>query len=180
MSTTPSSSLAVTIPVLRAFTKTAFESVGLSPGDAETGTDVLVTTDSWGVFTHGTKNLRGYLRMLKGGGLRPNGVPEIVSEGPAWAVVDGHAALGMVTSVFAMKAAMAKAKKSGIAYVGVRNSSHYGAAGYYSWLAASKGLIGLSMANDAPSVAAPGSRGAITGSNPLSYAVPAGRHQTVS
>src|SRR3979490_1825346 len=54
------------------------------------------------------------------------------------------------------------------------------AAGYYSWLAARAGLIGLSMSNDIPSVAAPGSRGAVTGSNPLSYAVPAGKHRTVA
>ena len=88
-------------------------------------------------------------------------------------------ALGLVTSVYAMQTAIAKAKQQGIAYVGVRNSCHFGAAGYYSWLAAREGLIGLSMANDIPSVAAPGSRRAITGSNPISYAIPAGRHQPV-
>jgi LDH2 family malate/lactate/ureidoglycolate dehydrogenase len=165
---------------LHAFTKAAFESVGLSPADAATGADVLVTTDAWGVFTHGTKNLRGYLRLLKAGGLQSRARPEIATQGAAWALIDGHAALGMITSVFAMQTAITKAKQSGIAYVGVRNSSHYGAAGYYTWLAAREGLIGLSMANDIPSVAAPGSRAAITGSNPLSYAVPAGRHGTVA
>jgi ureidoglycolate dehydrogenase (NAD+) len=180
MSSTNPSPGAVSIAALHTFTQTAFASVGLSLTDAKTATDVLVTTDAWGVFTHGTKNLRGYLRMLKGGGLKPDGIPAIVSEGPAWAIVDGHASVGMVTSVFAMRAAIAKAKLTGIAYVGVRNSSHYGAAGYYTWLAANEGLIGLSMANDAPSVASPGSRGAITGSNPFSYAVPAGKHRTFS
>jgi LDH2 family malate/lactate/ureidoglycolate dehydrogenase len=83
----------------------------------------------------------------------------------------------MVTSVFAVRTAIAKAKRQGIAYVGVRNSCHFGAAGYYTWLVAKEGFIGISMANDIPSVAAPGSRGAITGSNPLSYAVPAGRYR---
>ena len=175
---TPPASGTVSIAALHAFTKNAFQSVGLSPGDAQTATDVLVTTDAWGVFTHGTKNLRGYLRMLKGGGLKPKGVPAVASEGPAWSIVDGDASLGLVTSVFAMRTAIAKAKLTGVAYVGVRNSSHYGAAGYYTWLAAKEGLIGLSMANDAPSVASPGSRGAITGSNPFSYAVPAGKHRT--
>jgi LDH2 family malate/lactate/ureidoglycolate dehydrogenase len=76
-----------------------------------------------------------------------------------------------------MQTAMAKARQQGIAYVGVRNSCHFGAAGYYAWLAAREGLIGVAMANDIPSVAAPGSRGAVTGSNPLAYAVPAGRHR---
>ena len=147
----------------------------MSEADARTGADVLVTTDAWGVFTHGTKSLAGYLKRLKAGGLQPKGRPAVVAEGPAWGLVDGDSSLGMVTSVLAMRTAMAKARASGIAYVGVRNSCHFGAAGYYTWLAASEGLIGLAMANDIPSVAAPGSRRAVTGSNPISYAVPAGR-----
>jgi LDH2 family malate/lactate/ureidoglycolate dehydrogenase len=108
--------------------------------------------------------------------LRAAGRPRLAAEGPAWGIVDGDSALGMVTSVLAMQTAIAKARVCGVAYVGVRNSCHFGAAGYYAWLAAREGLIGLSMSNDIPSVAAPGSRGGITGSNPISYAVPAGRH----
>ena len=169
----------VSFDALHRFTADAFRSAGLSDADATTGAEALATTDAWGVFTHGTKCLAGYLRRLKAGGLRVHGVPRIVAEGGAWATVDGDSSLGLTTSAFAMRTAIAKAKQQGIAYVGVRNSCHFGAAGYYTWLAAREGLIGLSMANDAPSVAAPGSRGAITGSNPLSYAVPAGRHPAV-
>lgn len=97
------------------------------------------------MFTHGTKSLAGYLRRLQAGGLRPRGEPRIVAEGGAWATVDGDSALGMVTSVFAMQTEITKAKQQGIAYVGVRNSCHFGAAGYDAWLAAREGLIGLSM-----------------------------------
>lgn len=162
---------------LHHFTASALQAAGLAAGDAATGADVLATTDAWGVFTHGTKLLAGYLRRLKLGGLRARGVPRVVAEGGAWATVDGDSALGQVASVMAMRTAVAKARQQGIAYVGVRNSCHFGAAGYYTALAAKEGLIGLAMANDIPSVAAPGSRGAITGSNPISYAVPAGRHR---
>lgn len=176
----PSSSGAGGPPVsyaaLHRFATAAFARAGLSEADARTGADVLATTDAWGIFTHGTKCVRGYLRRLQAGGLRATGRPHLAAEGPAWGIVDGDSALGMVTSVFAMQTALAKARQCGIAYVGVRNSCHFGAAGYYAWLAAREGLIGLSMANDIPSVAAPGSRSAITGSNPISYAVPAGRH----
>jgi LDH2 family malate/lactate/ureidoglycolate dehydrogenase len=140
---------------------------------------VLAATDAWGVFTHGTKLLRSYLRRLKAGGLRARGRPRVTAEGPAWALVDGDSCLGMVSSAFGMQTALAKARACGIAYVGMHNNSHYGAAGYYAWLAAREGFIGLSMANDAPSVAAPGSRGAITGSNPISYAVPAGKYPPI-
>jgi len=169
----------VSYATLHRFVVEAFRKVGVSDTDAIVTADVLATTDAWGIFTHGTKNVRGYLRRLKAGGLRATGRPWLAAEGPAWAIVDGDSALGMVTSVFAMQSAIAKARACGIAYVGVRNSCHFGAAGYYAWLAAREGLIGLSMANDIPSVAAPGSRGAITGSNPISYAVPAGRHPSL-
>ncbi len=169
----------VSFEALHRFTADAFRSAGLSDADATTGADVLATTDAWGVFTHGTKCLAGYLRRLKAGGLKPRGIPRIVAEGGAWATVDGDSSLGLVTSSFAMQTAIAKAKQQGIAYVGVRNSCHFGGAGYYTWLAAREGLIGLSMANDIPTVASPGSRGAILGSNPISYAVPAGRHPPV-
>src|SRR6185437_1931521 len=81
---------------------------------------------------------------------------------------------GQVVGVFAMDEAIARARRSGIAYVGVRNSNHFGAAGYYATLAAHEGLFGVAMANDTPSVAAPGSRGPVTGTNPLAYAIPAG------
>ena len=166
----------ISLPQLKAFCQDAFERAGLSEADAATGAEVLSTTDAWGVFTHGSKALRGYLRRLRGGGLRAGGRPGIVAEGPAWAIVDGDSSLGMVTSVFAMTTAIGKARQAGVGYVGVRNSSHFGAAGYYAALAARAGLVGLAMANDIPSVAAPGSRTAVTGSNPLAYAVPADRH----
>ena len=175
----PSSLKTISYEALHRFTVKAFTKAGLSEADATTGADVLALTDAWGTFTHGTKALRGYLRRIKGGGLRAQGRPRVVAEGPAWAMVDGDSSLGMVTSTYAMDTAIAKARTCGIAYVGVRNSCHYGAAGAYAWQAARGGFIGLSMANDVPSVAAPGSRGAVTGSSPISYAVPAGRYRAM-
>jgi ureidoglycolate dehydrogenase (NAD+) len=152
---------------------------GAKEESARTTAEALAATDAWGVFTHGTKLLPGYVKRLRAGGIRGDGEPRVAAEGPAWAVIDGDSALGQVASVFAMRAAMKKAREAGIAYAGVRNSNHFGAAGYYAWLAAREGMIGLAMANDIPSVAAPGSRKAVTGSNPISFAVPAGRHPPI-
>ena len=166
----------ISLARLEALCEQAFRRAGLSHADAATGAAVLSTTDAWGVFTHGSKALRGYLKRLLAGGLRADGKLALAADGPSWGLVDGDSSLGMVTSVFAMELAVAKAQETGTAYVGVRNSCHFGAAGYYAALAARAGLVGLAMANDIPSVAAPGSRGAITGSNPFAYAVPAGRH----
>ena len=170
---------AVPVTGLEEFCRAALRKCGLNDADARVATDVLVTTDTFGVFTHGTKALKGYVRRLQAGGLDPGAVPETCAEGPAWATVDGHSALGMVTSVFAMNTAIAKAKSAGIAYVGVRNSCHFGAAGYYALLAAKAGMIGMAMANDIPSMAVPGARKAVLGTNPFAYAVPAGEDDPI-
>jgi ureidoglycolate dehydrogenase (NAD+) len=170
-----------TIPVadLQQFCESLLRNCGLSDADARVAADVLVTTDTYGVYTHGTKCLAGYVARLKAGGLKPDAVPSVTREGPGWALVDGHAALAMVTSVFAMNTAIEKARKNGIAYVGVRNSCHFGAAGYYVNLAANAGMIGLAMANDIPSMVTPGARKPVLGTNPFSYAVPAGDESPV-
>lgn len=173
------SSRTVPLDKLRTFTRDAFRRTGLSESDAAVGAEVLTTTDAWGIFTHGTKSLAGYLRRLQAGGLRASARPTTVAEGASWAVLDGGSALGMITSTAAMEAAVSKAGATGVAYVGVRNSCHFGAAGYYAWLAARNGKIGIAVANDRPSVTAPGARGAMLGSNPLAYAVPAGRHRPI-
>lgn len=166
--------MTVSIPALEAFCVSALQRVGLSADDAQTTATALATTDSMGVFTHGTKLLIGYLNRLQGGGYKAAGVPQIEREGPGWAVIDGDSALGQVGSVFAIRTAMAKARHVGVAYVGLRNTGHIGAAGYYSYLAAKEGFISIVTGNDMPSVAAPGSRGAVMGSNPLAYGVPVG------
>ncbi len=169
----------VSVDCLQNFCVEALRRSGLNPSDARVTADVLVTTDTFGVYTHGVKSLRGYVRRLRAGGLKANAIPEISAEGPAWAIVDGHSAIGMVTSVFAMNTAIDKAKAVGLAYVGVRNSCHFGAAGYYANLAAKAGMIGMAMANDTPSMAVPGARKAVLGTNPFAYAVPAGSEDPI-
>jgi len=164
----------IAVDDLRAFCLAALAKAGVPEADARVTADVLVTTDTWGVHTHGVKALRGYVKRLRAGGLKAQARPTLVAEGPGWGIVDGDSGLGMVVSHFAMEAAIRKAEATGIAYVGVRNSCHFGAAGYYAAMAAERGLIGLAMANDAPSVTAPGAKGRVTGSNPFAYAVPTG------
>ncbi len=171
------SSLAGRIPIssLREFCVEALQREGVSLPDAEITADALVTTDAMGVFTHGTKLLAGYLRKLKGGGYRSTAQPQVEREGPAWAIMDGESTLGQVGSMRAIQVAMHKARQTGIAYVGLRNSGHIGAAGYFASVAARQGFIAMITGNDIPSVAAPGSRGAVLGSNPIAYGIPFGK-----
>ncbi len=152
---------------------------GMSEEDSRIAASVLVTTDTWGVHSHGTKSLRQYLKRMRAGGLNCNAVPEIVKQGSSWAMVDGHNALAMVTGYRAMEIAIEKAKSGGIAYVGARNSCHFGAAGYYANMAAEADMIGIVMSNVDPNMTITGTRGRGIGSNPLAYAVPAGKEPSI-
>jgi LDH2 family malate/lactate/ureidoglycolate dehydrogenase len=169
----------VSVSQLTDYCVAALKKCGVSEADARTTTDVLVTTDTFGVFTHGVKCLRGYITRIRAGGLKPDAVPCVDREGPAWAIVNGNCALGMVTSVYAMNVAIEKAKTAGMAYVGVRNSCHFGAAGYYANLAAKADMIGMAMANDYPSMAILGAKKAVLGTNPFAYAIPAGKNDPI-
>jgi len=164
---------------LESFCVQALLKAGLVESDARLTADVLVTTDAWGVFTHGTKNLCGYIRRLRGGGIRATAKPRIEREGPAWTIIDGEGALGTVASTFAMRAAVTKAKAAGIGYVGVHNSCHFGAAGYYAALAAHENLIGVAMSNDTPTMTAPGGSKPVLGSNPFAFAAPTGEKHPI-
>ncbi|MCY2965730.1 MAG: Ldh family oxidoreductase, partial [Planctomycetota bacterium] len=168
----PEASLTVAISDLHEFVVATLRGTGLPESDSRVTADALVETDAMGVFTHGTKLLSGYLQKLRGGGYRPGARPKIERQGPGWAMIDGESALGQVGGCFAIETALEKARNTGIAYVGLRNTGHIGAAGYYASLAARQGMIAMVTGNDIPSVAAPGSRGAVLGSNPIAYGIP--------
>jgi ureidoglycolate dehydrogenase (NAD+) len=93
--------------------------------------------------------------------------------------VDGHYAMPIVTSYQAMQIAIDKARNSGIAFVGATHSGHFGAAGYYANMAANKNIIGMSMCNVEPFMTVPGAKGKVLGTNPIAYAVPAGKRPTI-
>lgn len=164
---------------LRRFSVETLLKAGVSEEDAKTTAEVLITTDTFGVLTHGTKNLYQYILKMQAGGLDAKAVPTVEGEGPSWAVINGNKAVGMVSACKAMNLAVKKAKETGIAYVGVKNSCHFGAAGYYANLAAKEGLIGLSMSNADPVIAVPNGCKKAIGTNPFSFAAPLGNGKSV-
>jgi len=169
----------ITPEELKKFCVAAMLKCGMNEEASQIAADVLITTDAMGVHSHGTRSLRQYLKRMRAGGLDCKAVPEIIKQGGSWAMVDGHNALAMVTGHEAMEIAIDKAKTSGIAYVGVRNSCHFGAAGYYANMAAQADMIGIVMSNVDPNMTIPGTRGRGIGSNPLAYAVPTGKEPPV-
>ena len=167
-----SSERPIPVAVLSAWVEQAFVRAGLAPADATIAAEPLILSDSMGVFTHGTKLLPGYLKKLVARGSRPDARPRIIRQGPGFAVVDGDAALGQIGCHFAVEVAIEKARMVGVAFVGLRNTGHIGAAGAQAVRAAREGFFALVVGNDRPSVAAAGSRGPVLGSNPLAWAAP--------
>ena len=169
----------ISIEELYRFSVESLVAAGVSEENAKITADTLITTDTFGVLTHGTKNLYQYIEKMRAGGLDAAAEPIVEKDGPAWAIVNGNKAIGMVSAHKAMQLAIDKAKSCGIAYVGVRNSCHFGAAGYYANLAAQQGLIGISMSNADPVIAVPNGRTKAIGTNPFSFAVPDGKGKSI-
>ena len=136
-------------------------------------TDVLLAADLSGIESHGIQRLIRYHKEITGGMVKLDAKPEIVFETPLSAVIEGHDAMGQTLGVKAMELAIAKAKKSGFGMVTVRNSNHYGIAGYYTKLAAEQGLIGLCMTNTEAIMVPTFGRQAMLGTNPIAFAMPA-------
>ncbi len=164
---------------LKSFCRDALVREGMKKEYADIVAEVLAETDAYGTHSHGTKNLHNYIKKFRAGGIDIKGEPQIVADGISFAVIDAHKTLGMIPSVKAMELACDKAEKTGIALVTVRNSCHFGAAGYYANIAAKRGFIGLSMSNVDPNMTVPGAKGMLLGNNPFSYAAPAVKTESV-
>lgn len=151
----------------------AFEKFGFCQEDAEQITDVLLLADLYNIRSHGTQRLVRYHKAIEKGSVAVNAKPETVFETPVSAVIDGHSGMGQLVATHAMKLAIKKAKQVGMAFVTVRNSNHFGIAGYYSKMACDEGLIGIAATNSESIMVHTGSKQAILGSNPIAFAMPA-------
>lgn len=169
----------VTVKELSEFTIEIMRAAGMKQSHAEITADVLVTTDTFGVFTHGTKQLRGLMTNFRDKAMDIDAEPECVDEGASWAMFDGHHAMPMVSSCLAMNKAIEKARTTGIGYAGVRNSGHFGAAGYYANMAMNADMIGLAMTNADSFMAVPGGNEKLMGTNPIAYSVPTNKEKPV-
>jgi LDH2 family malate/lactate/ureidoglycolate dehydrogenase len=157
---------------LQSFTKQVFLNMGCSNEHAQTASEVLLSADLRGVDSHGVARLKGYIRLWQSERVNPKPNIKIVHETPSTAVIDGDAGLGLVVAPFAMQVAMEKAEKVGTGWVSVKNSNHYGIAGYHSMLALEKDMIGWSMTNASPLVSPTFSKDRLLGTNPISIAIP--------
>ena len=162
---------------MRSFCEQVFVKLGVPRKDAEITTDVLVLADLRGIESHGVARMPRYVTGLKKGYIKPTDHSRVVKETKATALIDGGQSLGQVVGYRGMKLAIKKAKDTAIGAVTVRNSNHYGIAGYYGLMALEHSLIGISMTNAAPLVVPTFGRNSVLGTNPISMTAPAAREK---
>ena len=159
--------------IITPFVTDAFIGYGIPEEDAKICTDVLLESDKRGIESHGCNRFKPiYLDRIKAGIQQPVTNFEIVKETETTAVVDGHDGMGQVIGYKSMQMAIDKAKKYGMGMVVVRNSCHYGIAGYYASQAAKQGCIGITGTNARPSVAPTWGVDGMFGTNPLTIGIP--------
>lgn len=158
---------------LKNFIKEVFQKLGTPSDQAEVCADVLITSDLRGIESHGIGRLKPiYYDRIKDGILNPVTDFEVVRESATTAVVDGHNGMGHVVAKKAMQIAIDKANEFGMGMVAVRNSTHYGIAGYYALMAAEEGMISFNGTNARPSVAPTFGTEPMLGTNPITMGFP--------
>jgi len=173
----PGEQAGVNADALKNFCIKIFQKLDVPKQDAIITTDVLLAADLRGIPSHGVARLRRYVDGLRTGIMLPHPEIKTTVETPATATIDAGAGLGQPVAYAAMNKAIEKAKAVGAGFVTVRNSNHYGIAGYYAMMALKHDCIGISMTNADVLVVPTFGRDAMMGTNPIAVAAPAGKER---
>ncbi len=150
-----------------------FKKEGVPEEDAAICADVLLESDRRGIESHGCNRFKPiYIDRIDAGILNPKTEIGIIRETPTTAVIDGHNGMGMVIGKTAMSMAIEKAAKYGMGMTAVRNSTHYGIAGYYATMCTDRNMIGITGTNARPSTAPTFGVENMLGTNPLTFGLP--------
>ena len=168
-----SKTLHVDKKALTSFCNSVFLKTGLNKDDSRQAAEVLVAADARGIPSHGIGRLWRYVNGLQTGLMRPDARIKTVFETPMSIVVDADGGMGAPVSVKTMKTVIEKAEKTGAAFGCVKNSNHFGIAGYYAMMALEKNMIGIAMTNTAALGVPTFGRQVMFGTNPLAFAAPA-------
>lgn len=153
---------------------------GIPATAAHTAAGLLLDADLRGLRSHGVAMLPSYLDGLSAGGISRESEPRVAADSAAFTILDAGHALGHLTSAYATDLVAARARRTGIAAVGVRRAGHFGAASTWSIRLAEAGLVGIVLANSTPVMAAPGGRRPLVGTNPISIAAAGSGHPVVA
>ncbi|MBD3214296.1 MAG: Ldh family oxidoreductase [Candidatus Lokiarchaeota archaeon] len=149
-----------------------FIGLGIPEEDAKIIGKVLIASDLRGIDTHGIQRCKMYYDRIKQGIYEVDTKIDVIKDGPTTALWDGNNGMGHVIAYKAMETAIEKAKKYGLGAIAVRNSTHFGIAGYYSQMAIEKGMIGLTTTNARPSIPPTFGVEPMLGTNPLTFGAP--------
>lgn len=162
----------VSADLLEQFMRDVFIKVGVPEEDARICAEILIASDLRGIESHGIQRMKMYYDKIRLGLQFPVTELEIVRESPTTAVIDGHHGMGQVIGYRSMSLAIEKARQYGMGAVAVRNSSHFGIAGYYPSMAAKAGMIGMTVTNARPSIAPTFGVRPMLGTNPIAFGCP--------
>lgn len=162
---------------LKSFCTQTLEKLGVPKEDAMITAEVLVAADLRGIDSHGVARMSRYVTGIQQGMMKPKATPRVIHQTSSTATIDADAGLGQPVSHKAMELAITKAREHSVGFVAVRNSNHYGIAGYYAMMALAEDMIGISTTNTEVIVVPTFARNAVLGTNPIAIAVPAGRER---
>ncbi len=163
----------INFDLLERFMADVFVKLGVPADDAKIVADVLITSDKLGIDSHGIGRFKPiYIDRIKDGILNPVTKIDVIKETYTTSILDANDGMGHVVSKKAMEMAIEKARVYGMGMVTVKNSSHYGFAGYYPLMASKEGMIGITGTNARPSIAPTFGVENMLGTNPLTFAIP--------
>ena len=158
---------------LESFCRRVFMGYGFSEQDSRAVAEVILAADLNGIESHGVQRMIRYAYEITSGMVDIHAMPETVLETPISAVIDAHHGMGQVIGQHAMRIAIEKAKTSGCGMVEVRNSNHYGIAGFYTEMAMREDLLGICMTNTEEIMVPTYGRQPMIGTNPIALSMPA-------
>ncbi|MDN5347542.1 MAG: hypothetical protein PWP65_1106 [Clostridia bacterium] len=164
---------------LQQFCSEVLQAAGVPKNEADLVSDSLIWANLRGVDSHGVSRLPVYISRIRNGLVSPVACFQILRETKTVTLIDGENSLGQIIALEAAKICMAKARETGVAVAGIKNTNHFGTAAYYTARMARGGYIGIALTNAPPAMAPWGGRRAMLGTNPISIAVPAGKYGVV-
>ncbi|MDR2375277.1 MAG: Ldh family oxidoreductase [Treponema sp.] len=149
-----------------------FTGLGLPRQEAEDSAKILVSADARGIRSHGVARIKRYVDGIRAGHIRGGIRPTVLRETPVSLVLDAEGGMGLSLSKQSMEKVIDMAAGHGIGLCSIRNSNHFGIAGYYAEIAARRDMIGIAMTNTAALGVPTFAREAMFGTNPIAFAVP--------
>jgi LDH2 family malate/lactate/ureidoglycolate dehydrogenase len=157
---------------LEAFCSDIFQKLGVPRDEAQDSAEILVAADARGIRSHGVQHLKRYTDGIRAGFIKGGVTPTVLRKTPISLVLDAEGAVGLSLSKRAMRWVIAMSAEHGVGICSIRNSNHFGIAGYYTEMAAKEDMLGIALTNTAALGVPTFAKKAMFGTNPIAFAAP--------